>query len=416
MPHGLHDHARMLAVQHQRRPESLSQPVQVQPPTSSDKDFVLPLVTPTASSPGSMAHDVFISHSSKDKLTADAVCAALEAQGVRCWVAPRDILPGRNWGGSIVEAIKGARVMVLIFSAHANNSEHIKREVERAANRNIPIIPMRIEDVVPTDAFEYFLSSPHWLDAFPPPLENHLQHLAKTVRQIVALTPVESAAARQPPGAASDRLEAPKAEEAKVPPVSPATVRADGCDKAEAPGTAPGGTSPLRAPKVGAPAPENTGAPRTALAETVPVSVPGLGSVAPREAKAVEKPSRRPDNARLPWLAMAAVLCVLMAGLGGLYSYFHRPPVSDSAAPTEQPGTTQQKITLTAHADVRVKLVQKLDGAEVFQGTLAKGEIRSFPKRGALLLTASALENVDIEIDGRRQVNPFSGYSRLEIP
>lgn len=36
-----------------------------------------------------MAHDVFISYSSKDKTAADATCAVLEGCGVRCWMAPR---------------------------------------------------------------------------------------------------------------------------------------------------------------------------------------------------------------------------------------------------------------------------------------------------------------------------------------
>jgi len=132
-----------------------------------------------------MAHDVFVSHSSKDKPTADAVCAVLESQGIRCWVAPRDIIPGREWGASIVEAIKGAKVMVLIFSAHANSSPQINKEVERAINKGVPVIPMRIEDIVPTESLEYFLSSNHWLDAFSPPLEKHLQRLAQNVRQFI---------------------------------------------------------------------------------------------------------------------------------------------------------------------------------------------------------------------------------------
>ena len=87
-----------------------------------------------------MAHDVFISHSSKDKTVADATCAYLEGQGVRCWVAPRDIRPGANWGASIVEAIRGARVMILIFSSHANASPQIKREVERAVHFGVGFI------------------------------------------------------------------------------------------------------------------------------------------------------------------------------------------------------------------------------------------------------------------------------------
>jgi hypothetical protein len=148
-----------------------------------------------------MGHDVFVSHSAKDKVTADAVCAVLESKGIRCWVAPRDITPGKDWGESIIEAIKGARVMVLIFSTNANNSPQIKREVERAVNKGIPVIPLRIEDVVPTASLEYFLSTPHWLDAFTPPLEKHLQHLAQVVQQIVdvAGTPVAATLPSPPP-------------------------------------------------------------------------------------------------------------------------------------------------------------------------------------------------------------------------
>ena len=140
-----------------------------------------------------MAHDVFISHSSKDKPTADAVCAVLESHGIRCWVAPRDIIPGMDWGASIIEAIKGARVMVLIFSGHANDSSQIKLEVERAVNKGVPIIPLRIEDILPADALELFLGARHWLDAFTPPLENHLQMLAQIIRQFPGVTPVGTA-------------------------------------------------------------------------------------------------------------------------------------------------------------------------------------------------------------------------------
>ena len=79
-----------------------------------------------------MIYDVFISHSTRDKTAADAACAALEAAGIRCWIAPRDITPGAEWGEAIIEAINQCRVMVLIFSTNANESSQIRREVERA--------------------------------------------------------------------------------------------------------------------------------------------------------------------------------------------------------------------------------------------------------------------------------------------
>src|SRR5688572_7918813 len=68
-------------------------------------------------------YDVFISYSSKDKQVADAACAALEARRTRCWIAPRDILPGAEWGSAIVDAIGQSRVMVLVYSANANRSQ-----------------------------------------------------------------------------------------------------------------------------------------------------------------------------------------------------------------------------------------------------------------------------------------------------
>jgi photosystem II stability/assembly factor-like uncharacterized protein len=132
-----------------------------------------------------MAHDVFVSYSSKDKITADAVCAKLESNGIRCWIAPRDVTPGLEWGESIVEAIEQSRIMVLVFSADANASPQIRREVERAVNRGVVILPLRIENVLPGRALEYFIGNVHWLDAMTPPLEKHLQHLTGTLKVLL---------------------------------------------------------------------------------------------------------------------------------------------------------------------------------------------------------------------------------------
>src|SRR5262249_22958429 len=130
--------------------------------------------------------DVFLSYSSKDKPTADAACAVLEARGLRCWIAPRDIIPGKEWGAAIVEGIEQSRSMVLLFSANANASGQVMREVERAVHREMPIIPFRIEDVPASKNMEYFISCHHWMDAFHGPLEDHLVQLAQTVRSLLA--------------------------------------------------------------------------------------------------------------------------------------------------------------------------------------------------------------------------------------
>ncbi|MDD1653141.1 MAG: tetratricopeptide repeat protein [Methanomicrobiales archaeon] len=134
----------------------------------------------TVAPPG-IPHDAFISYSAQDKPVADAICAHLEARSVRCWIAPRDILPGTNYPRAIVEAIDSSRVMVLVFSSRSNHSHHVVRELSRAVSRGVIIIPFRIEDVQPSKDMEYLIGVPHWLDAMTPPLEQHIGRLAETV-------------------------------------------------------------------------------------------------------------------------------------------------------------------------------------------------------------------------------------------
>jgi Tfp pilus assembly protein PilF len=128
-----------------------------------------------------MAHDVFVSYAHQDRTVANAVTATLEAHGIRCWIAPRDILPGSDWGAAIIDAIQEAKALVLIFSSNSNDSDQIKREVERTVHQGIAVIPFRIEDVLPNKTLEYFISTQHWLDALTPPLEDHMAHLAETI-------------------------------------------------------------------------------------------------------------------------------------------------------------------------------------------------------------------------------------------
>jgi succinate dehydrogenase hydrophobic anchor subunit len=134
--------------------------------------------------------DVFISYPHQNKPEADAACGALEAAGVRCWIAPRDIDPGAEWASAIVEALDHCRVMILIFSSHANQSKQIRREVQRAFDREVPVVPLRVEDVVPEKSLAYFMGPVHWLDALPPPFAKHLQQLVSSVVALARAQPV----------------------------------------------------------------------------------------------------------------------------------------------------------------------------------------------------------------------------------
>src|SRR6187455_353090 len=101
----------------------------------------------------------------------------LEASELRCWVAPRDVPAGATWAESILDAIAGSRVFVLIFSAQSNESPQVLREVDAAVKHEIPILPFRVDETLPSRAIEYYVSTAHWLDAFTPPLAQHLERL-----------------------------------------------------------------------------------------------------------------------------------------------------------------------------------------------------------------------------------------------
>lgn len=153
-----------------------------------------------------MAYDVFISYASEDKIVADAACAMLESHAVRCWIAPRDVIPGMAYGEAIIDAIRGCRIMILIFSSKSNKSAHIPKEIERAVSAGVAVIPFRIEDVKPGKSLDYFIGSVHWLDALTPPLEQHLERLVHNVKTLLArdepvIDPKGSLAASAPPAA-----------------------------------------------------------------------------------------------------------------------------------------------------------------------------------------------------------------------
>ena len=132
-----------------------------------------------------MAHDVFISYSHKDSSVAQAICAKLEEQKIRCWYAPRNIGAGEEWASSIMNALKEARIMVLIFTDYSNASKQVKREVDNAINAGVTIIPFKLTENNPSGAMEYYLATLHWLDALNKPLEKSIDELVSMVQDIM---------------------------------------------------------------------------------------------------------------------------------------------------------------------------------------------------------------------------------------
>jgi hypothetical protein len=133
-------------------------------------------------------HDVFISFSSLDSADAVLLCERLEKEGIICWISTRDVKPGENYQAAIVNAIKTAKIVVLAFSANANASPEVSKELSLASAFKISVIPLRMTEAVPQGAFLYELSTRQWIDAFNK-WDSALEVLVSTAKRMCARSP-----------------------------------------------------------------------------------------------------------------------------------------------------------------------------------------------------------------------------------
>lgn len=189
-----------------------------------------------------VAHDLFISYSTQDKAIADRLVHELEAKGVRCWIAPRDITYGSDWQQSILDAIAGAKALVLVFSAGANTSSTVRKEVLAAVESNVLVIPFRVEDVRPQGALRFNLIDVHWLDAVTPPLDPHIDLLVDRVARLTEDIEPEPDPEPDPQPAPPKRRRRKTPDPDPPPPPEPDEEEAPAIDDPAPPGPAPAPT------------------------------------------------------------------------------------------------------------------------------------------------------------------------------
>src|ERR1700679_1539780 len=147
-----------------------------------------------------MSADVFISYSTSDQQMANTIWTFLKSKGISCWMAPDSILRGEEWGDSILRGSQNCKIMVLVFSQAANDSGPVRSEVDRSVNARKVLIPFRIQNVAPTGAMEFHIGRRHWLDAYQPPMERHLELLGRAVRDVLKAPGEAEAPVKAPAG------------------------------------------------------------------------------------------------------------------------------------------------------------------------------------------------------------------------
>lgn len=130
-------------------------------------------------------YDVFISHSVKDKVKADAICHILEEHNIRCFYAPRDILPGENWDVAIEDALKVSNIFLLVFSKNAENSNYVHSELLLAIQNEHKIVPFMIDDTVPGKGFGVQIARFNWIDGISEPFIDRVTGLARGLHKLI---------------------------------------------------------------------------------------------------------------------------------------------------------------------------------------------------------------------------------------
>lgn len=136
---------------------------------------------------------VFISHSSEDRALATQICQRLEAEGIACWIAPRNVAPGLDYDVQLVEAVTECAAFVVLISEHSNASRFVKSEAELAFSSQRKIYPVRLSDVQPARGLQLYLRTAHWTDMYGDRFEPGVAGLVGSLARLVKAEPRTSA-------------------------------------------------------------------------------------------------------------------------------------------------------------------------------------------------------------------------------
>lgn len=285
-----------------------------------------------------MTADVFISFASKDRKVATTLCQSLERRGVKCWISARDILPGENFQVAIVQAIRHARILLLVFTANSNNSEEMTKELALASQQKMIVIPLRVEDVTPSDAFAYEFATRQWIDAFADwefAIDQLCQRIGNALEAqgAAAAVPVPLEAP-QPPAPAVLALGEMVRKAASAPP--PAEPSPDAPESAPVDELSPAAKRPVG---------------RLLMIAAAIAAVVGLGLAAPRLLNSRAKPAT-------PMLAVARLEPVVAVPTPEVaVTAPAAPPVAEAAPQEDKPAPPPKRkarkpVETTVHTDI----------------------------------------------------------------
>ena len=114
-----------------------------------------------------MNKDVFVSYTTPNAEAANAIVSYLESKDVTCYIAPRDVDPGKPFASNIMHAIDSAHAVILVASDAINASEHVLNELDIIVAKKKFLIPFFIEEFEMNDDYRYYLGRTQRIIAYP---------------------------------------------------------------------------------------------------------------------------------------------------------------------------------------------------------------------------------------------------------
>lgn len=129
--------------------------------------------------------DVFISYKSQNQSVADMLRSCLQSEGIDCWIASHDVKPGTDYAEEIVRAIERSKVLLLVLTKEANQDHRqIRRELSLADSAGKVIVPVRVEPIDPSPAFQYVLATCQVLNLYDENVSFSDAQASKVVRAV----------------------------------------------------------------------------------------------------------------------------------------------------------------------------------------------------------------------------------------
>jgi len=113
-------------------------------------------------------------------------------------MASDDLKEAADYGAGILEGIRTSDLVLLVFSASANRSPYVLREIERAIAYDRPVLSLHVDDTLPNPSIEYYLNLWQWLDVRQG-IEGKQQEILVAVRGQLARSAAQATSSDEKP-------------------------------------------------------------------------------------------------------------------------------------------------------------------------------------------------------------------------